>query len=187
MSGLLQAPVTEPSRCSTSIGALSVSLTLSFSSAIYYCCISAICSSTSFSCPSLHFYHLPSFSSPSSSLLSPSSLPPFSLLCTSLYFLPSSLLSLQLWDLASGRLKLTLTGHISSVRALTVSPRQPYLFSAGEDKQVKCWDLEYNKVSNKMAGCCMIFTKMPELTPGLYLKSDMVSHVHVHVYVQIQS
>ena len=55
-------------------------------------------------------------------------------------------LVLQLWDLASGQLKLTLTGHISTVRALTVSPRQPYLFSAGEDKQVKCWDLECNKV-----------------------------------------
>lgn len=53
----------------------------------------------------------------------------------------------QLWELASGRLKLTLTGHISTVRALVVSPRQPYLFSAGEDKQVKCWDLEYNKAS----------------------------------------
>lgn len=53
----------------------------------------------------------------------------------------------QLWELATGRLKLTLTGHISAVRALTVSPRQPYLFSAGEDKQVKCWDLEYNKVT----------------------------------------
>ena len=53
---------------------------------------------------------------------------------------------LQLWELASGRLKLTLTGHISAVRALAVSSRQPYLFSAGEDKQVKCWDLEYNKV-----------------------------------------
>ena len=53
----------------------------------------------------------------------------------------------QLWELASGRLKLTLTGHISTVRGLAVSPRHPYLFSAGEDKQVKCWDLEYNKVS----------------------------------------
>ena len=52
----------------------------------------------------------------------------------------------KLWELASGRLKLTLTGHISSVRAIVVSPRQPYLFSAGEDKQVKCWDLEVNKV-----------------------------------------
>ncbi|CAI7997259.1 Pleiotropic regulator 1 [Geodia barretti] len=54
--------------------------------------------------------------------------------------------TIKLWELASGRLKLTLTGHISAVRALTVSHRQPYLFSAGEDKQVKCWDLEYNKV-----------------------------------------
>jgi pleiotropic regulator 1 len=32
------------------------------------------------------------------------------------------------------------------VRGLAVSPRHPYLFSAGEDKQVKCWDLEVNKV-----------------------------------------
>jgi len=52
----------------------------------------------------------------------------------------------QIWDLASGTLKLSLTGHVSTVRGVAVSPRQPYLFSAGEDKQVKCWDLEYNKV-----------------------------------------
>ncbi|ELU38184.1 pre-mRNA-splicing factor PRP46 [Rhizoctonia solani AG-1 IA] len=38
------------------------------------------------------------------------------------------------WDLASGELKLSLTGHISTVRGLAVSPRHPYLFSAGEDK-----------------------------------------------------
>ena len=29
---------------------------------------------------------------------------------------------------------------------LEVSARHPYLFSCGEDRQVKCWDLEYNKV-----------------------------------------
>ena len=52
----------------------------------------------------------------------------------------------QIWDLASGTLKLSLTGHISVVRGLAVSERQPYLFSGGEDKQVKCWDLEQNKV-----------------------------------------
>ncbi|KAJ9051681.1 pre-mRNA-splicing factor prp46 [Entomophthora muscae] len=51
-----------------------------------------------------------------------------------------------IWDLASGTLKLSLTGHISSVRGLEVSPRHPYLFSCGEDKMVKCWDLEQNKV-----------------------------------------
>lgn len=54
----------------------------------------------------------------------------------------------QIWDLATGTLKLSLTGHVSTVRGVAVSPRQPYLFSCGEDKQVKCWDLEYNKVSN---------------------------------------
>ena len=46
--------------------------------------------------------------------------------------------TIKIWDLASGTLKLTLTGHIHTVRALKVSPRHPYLFSAGEDKQVMC-------------------------------------------------
>ncbi|KAG9312454.1 WD40-repeat-containing domain protein [Chiua virens] len=53
---------------------------------------------------------------------------------------------IKIWDLASGALKLSLTGHISTVRGLAVSPRHPYLFSCGEDKMVKCWDLEVNKV-----------------------------------------
>lgn len=57
-----------------------------------------------------------------------------------------NILWLQIWDLASGKLKLSLTGHISTVRGVIVSTRSPYLFSCGEDKQVKCWDLEYNKV-----------------------------------------
>ena len=48
--------------------------------------------------------------------------------------------------MATGNLKITYTGHISTVRGLIVSPRHPYLFSAGEDKTVKCWDLEQNKI-----------------------------------------
>jgi len=55
---------------------------------------------------------------------------------------------IKIWDLASGKLKLSLTGHVSTVRGVVVSPRHPYLFSGGEDRQVKCWDLEYNKVCN---------------------------------------
>jgi pleiotropic regulator 1 len=78
--------------------------------------------------------------------------------------------TIKIWDLAKccagaeGGLKLTLTGHISAVRGLAVSSRHPYMFSAGEDKTVKCkfliysssflliiicslgWDLEYNRV-----------------------------------------
>jgi pleiotropic regulator 1 len=45
---------------------------------------------------------------------------------------------IKIWDLASGQLKLSLTGHISAVRGVLVSPRHPYLFSVGEDKLVKC-------------------------------------------------
>lgn len=54
---------------------------------------------------------------------------------------------IKIWDLATGQLKVSLTGHVSTVRGLAVSARHPYLFSCGEDRQVKCWDLEYNKVS----------------------------------------
>lgn len=54
--------------------------------------------------------------------------------------------TIEIWDLASGALKLTLTGHVGQVRGLVVSQRHPYLFSAGDDKVVKCWDLEQNKV-----------------------------------------
>ena len=60
--------------------------------------------------------------------------------------------TIKIWDLASGTLKLTLTGHIATVRAVAVSARSPYLFSAGEDKQVKCWDLEQNKVVRHFHG-----------------------------------
>lgn len=35
---------------------------------------------------------------------------------------------------------------------MAVSARSPYLFSAGEDKQVKCWDLEQNKVVRQFHG-----------------------------------
>jgi pleiotropic regulator 1 len=40
---------------------------------------------------------------------------------------------------------LTFTGHIHTVRGLAISARHPYMFSVGEDKQVRCWDLEQNK------------------------------------------
>jgi len=59
---------------------------------------------------------------------------------------------IKIWDLASGILKLSLTGHIHTIRGLKVSPRHPYLFSCGEDRMVKCWDLEQNKVVRQYHG-----------------------------------
>ncbi|KAL3627070.1 hypothetical protein CASFOL_028433 [Castilleja foliolosa] len=57
-----------------------------------------------------------------------------------------------IWDLASGRLKLTLTGHIDQVLGLAISSKHTYMFSAGDDKLVKCWDLEQNKVIRSYDG-----------------------------------
>lgn len=47
--------------------------------------------------------------------------------------------TIKIFDLASGTLKLTLTGHISAIRGIVISKHMPYMFSIGEDKQVKCW------------------------------------------------
>jgi pleiotropic regulator 1 len=60
--------------------------------------------------------------------------------------------SIKLFDLASGKLKLTLTGHVASVRDISISSRHPYLFSCSEDKLMKCWDLEVNKVIRSYYG-----------------------------------
>ncbi|XP_062108735.1 protein pleiotropic regulatory locus 1 [Humulus lupulus] len=60
--------------------------------------------------------------------------------------------TIKIWDVGSGKLKLTLTGHIEQVRGLAVSSKHTYMFSAGDDKQVKCWDLEQNKVIRSYHG-----------------------------------
>uniref|UniRef100_A0A8C2QNB2 Pleiotropic regulator 1 n=1 Tax=Cricetulus griseus TaxID=10029 RepID=A0A8C2QNB2_CRIGR len=60
--------------------------------------------------------------------------------------------TVNIWNLASGKLNLSFSGHISTVRGVIVNTRSPYLFSCGEDKQVKSWDLEYNKVIRHYPG-----------------------------------
>ena len=77
----------------------------------------------------------------------------------------------QIWELYSCKLKLSLTGHISSVRGLAISSHQLYLFSCGEDKQVKCWDLEMNKVIATPIVCnsCYLFNL------------QVVRHYHGHL------
>ena len=52
--------------------------------------------------------------------------------------------TIKVWDMASGKLRITLAGHVMAVRGIAVSERHPYMFSASDDKLVKCWDLEKN-------------------------------------------
>ncbi|MCL7043904.1 hypothetical protein MKW94_030545 [Papaver nudicaule] len=45
--------------------------------------------------------------------------------------------TVKIWDVGTGRLKHKLTGgHTGQVRGLAVSKRHPYMYSAGDDKQV---------------------------------------------------
>ncbi len=58
---------------------------------------------------------------------------------------------IKIWSL-EGQLKLTLTGHLASIRTLKMSRVHPYLYSAGEDKTIRCWDLTVNKSIRKYHG-----------------------------------
>ncbi|CAL8080770.1 unnamed protein product [Prunus armeniaca] len=93
--------------------------------------------------------------------------------------------TIKIWDVGTGTLQLSLTGHIEQIRGLfllnycwwdclllvihavvndcvgnnkwffaglAVSSRHTYMFSAGDDKLVKCWDLEQNKVIRSYHG-----------------------------------
>lgn len=52
--------------------------------------------------------------------------------------------TIKVWDMTTGKLKITLSGHLMAVRGIAISERHPYMFSASDDKLVKCWDLEKN-------------------------------------------
>jgi pleiotropic regulator 1 len=79
---------------------------------------------------------------------------------------------IKIWDLASGTLKLSLTGHVSTVRGIAISDRHPYLFSVSEDCEVKCWDLEQNMAVRNYHGhlsgvyCCALHPTLNILATG---------------------
>eukprot|EP00906_Rhabdomonas_costata_P025569 RCo036542 len=79
---------------------------------------------------------------------------------------------IKIWELASGKLKVSFTGHISCVKQLAISKSSPYLFSVGEDKMVKCWDLEVNKCIRQYHGhlsgvyCCTLHPTLDLLITG---------------------
>ena len=49
--------------------------------------------------------------------------------------------TLYVWDLATGTLKTTLTGHTGGIRSIMYSPDGTTVVSASEDKRVRLWDV----------------------------------------------
>lgn len=47
---------------------------------------------------------------------------------------------------------MSLTGHISTIRDVKISPNHTYLYSCSEDCTVKCWDLNTNKAIRNYYG-----------------------------------
>ena len=59
---------------------------------------------------------------------------------------------------------------VVQVTGLAVSDRHPYMFSAGLDKMVKCWDMEYNKVS-----CMAHFLNIRPFAKHLFLREAILA------------
>ncbi|OXU26628.1 hypothetical protein TSAR_012426 [Trichomalopsis sarcophagae] len=60
---------------------------------------------------------------------------------------------IKFWDLDSGILKTAITNaHSGSIRGLGISPLFPHFYSCGEGGQLKCWDVEYNKMIHEYKG-----------------------------------
>ena len=49
---------------------------------------------------------------------------------------------MKVWDLATGKLLQTLTGHLGEVRAVAFSPDGSLIASGGDDLEIKLWQLQ---------------------------------------------
>jgi transcription initiation factor TFIID subunit 5 len=59
-----------------------------------------------------------------------------------LKFIPGEDLSINLWDLGSGKRIKKMTGHKASIYSLSFSAESSLLVSGGADWTMKCWDVK---------------------------------------------
>jgi len=64
--------------------------------------------------------------------------------------------TIRLWDINSGEVKNTLTGHLSWVNSIVYSPDGSTLASCSEDKTIKLWDINSGELKNTLPGRSVI-------------------------------
>ncbi len=60
--------------------------------------------------------------------------------------------TIKLWDINSGELKTTLTGHIWTVYSIAFSPDGSTLASCSSDNTIKLWDINSGELKNTLTG-----------------------------------
>ena len=61
---------------------------------------------------------------------------------SNLFYTAGADCTIKCWEGLLGSCQLTLTGHTAGIHALATSTAYPYLFSAGEDRDIRIWDLQ---------------------------------------------
>ncbi len=59
--------------------------------------------------------------------------------------------TVKVWDLQTGELRYTLSGHSDPVNAIAISPSGQTAASGGEDQTIKLWDLQTGELRRTLS------------------------------------
>jgi WD40 repeat protein len=86
----------------------------------------------------------------------------------------------RLWDIASGTLRVTLTGHTAPINAISFSPDGHSLASASTDQTVRLWDTTSGTLSSVLQAHQHPVAHVVFVPDGMRLVSIDTNNVVLH-------